>query len=711
MEYLAHRVEETGKTQSLLEHLSAVATLAAQFAAAFGASDVAYRCGMLHDIGKYSDAFQRRIRGSSQHVDHSTAGMQVALSECKDIPVAFCIAGHHSGLPDLGTPHDAPEEGTFYAKKKRTVGNQLEDYSAYRSEISLADCPAQPTAAQASDVFFIRMLYSCLVDADFLDTENFMSSQTIQRGGYASNETLWEMLHQTLQAKGWLKGENGLNKLRSQILNEMLNKAQLPKNLFTLTVPTGGGKTVASMAFALKHGLTHGMSRVIYIIPYTSIIEQTQDVFEAIFGKENVIAHFANVDYSDDAQELEQKRRLAAENWDAPIVLTTAVQFFESLHGNRSSRCRKLHNIANSVLIFDEAQMLPQPYLKPCVHVMAKLVKEYGCSAVLCTATQPALSPLFETESISTAHELCPQPAAMYQAFRRVRYENIGTCPNEVLVQRLNAHEQVLCVVNSRKQASAIFEALQGEGCFHLSTRMYPAHRRAVLHQIRLRLKQGEACRVVSTSLIEAGVDVDFPCAYRELAGLDSIIQTGGRCNREGKRTMEQSVVYCFESEQKPPESMQKSIATTRRAMKKHEDIASPEAISDYFKFLLYGLKSDDELDAKQIVKDSTSGKHPFACIAERFKLIETTEYTVYIGVPEAQPLVDQLNRFGPSRALLRKLGQYAVSVYPNQYKELLGCGAATAVAENAAVLTDIGLYHEQTGLLFSVQTGQALIY
>lgn len=712
--YIAHISEDKSREQSVEEHLLGTAKLASSFASEFGAEGAAYRCGDLHDIGKYPDKFQRRIRGSGGKVDHSTAGAQVAWLDCKDPVSAFCIAGHHGGLPDMGSMSDCAQEATLRAKLKRKPGIDIEDYTPFKTLIKIPPCehPKTLIATPEDCAFYIRMLFSCLVDADFLDTERFMTDGEKKRGEYQSLSCLWDKLLANIEEKRWLEGKDGINIKRSQILRALIAEGNLDKGLFSLSVPTGGGKTVASMAFALRHALLHGMRRVIYVIPYCSIIEQTQDVFAGIFGSENVVAHFSNVDYGDNENMPEDQRRLATENWDAPIILTTAVQFFESLYSNRTSRCRKLHNIANSVIVFDEAQMLPPPCLLPCVHAITQLVKNYSCSAILCTATRPSLDRLFARQlPDAEIKELCPEPAAMYESFRRVRYAHLDTLSDEALAQRLGHEKQVLCIVNNRKQAQALYAALKGEGTYHLSTTMYPAHRRAVLSEIRARLNKGLPCRTVSTSLAEAGVDVDFPTVYRALAGLDSILQAGGRCNREGKRDPQSSMVYYFDTEAKLPKGMEQNAAAMKWVLRSFKDIASPDAVEAYFEFLFYTLKGEEELDKAHIVKELASGSYAFASVAKRFHIIEENTYTIYIPRDEGVELVNRLcGQEHLSRALMRQLGRYAVNVYSSYYQRLLAQGAVKVVAENAAVLTDVTLYDENTGLALELAEGREYI-
>ncbi|NLT63115.1 MAG: CRISPR-associated helicase Cas3' [Clostridiales bacterium] len=712
MNYIAHIIPESGIEQSVFAHLKGTAEKASKFAEVFGAEKAGYFCGMLHDIGKYSEIFQRRIRGSSEHADHLSAGVLEA-AKLGNIPAAFCIAGHHGGLPDGGNKKTAdPYDSTLCGKMKRIVGTHIEDYNAFKTELSIpeSDIPNTFLTDKQSTFFFIRMLYSCLVDGDFLDTEEFMSGGAVERSSGDSIPVLLEKLNRFISP--WWDAETELNEKRCDILRKLIDSANADKGLFTLTVPTGGGKTVSSMAFALNHALCRGLNRVIYVIPYTSIIEQTQSVFEDIFGKENVIAHYANVDYATDENgEIIDKRYLAAENWDAPIILTTNVQFFESLYSNRPSRCRKLHNIANSVIIFDEAQMLPLPCLKPCISAISQLVKHYGCSAVLCTATQPALNRLFEeTLPQYKARELCPDVPGMYDFFRRVSYVKLGKLANSELAQRLMEENQVLCIVNSRKQAQHLFSLLDENGSYHLSTTMYPAHRRQILSEIRERLKSGENCRVVSTSLVEAGVDLDFPAVYRALAGLDSMIQAGGRCNREGKRNPKESIVYLFESEDRAPEIINQNISAAEHVMRKYKDIASPEAVKAYFDFLYYTLRGESELDNKQILKEIENSNMPFKTISEKFRIIENSDFTAYIPLGEGAKLVKTLEEFGATRKLIRKLGQYSVGVRPQHFNELVQMGAAEKLSENTVVLRDLSMYSKKTGLSLHVNSGQAFI-
>jgi CRISPR-associated endonuclease/helicase Cas3 len=716
MKFIAHSDQLNRREQEVLDHLEGTAALAEAFADEFDAKDEGKRCGMLHDVGKYSEAFQRRISGSAERVDHSTAGAYEA-AKLGDVPAAFCVAGHHAGLPDGGTRGDHEDKPTLHGRLNRAAKGKLEDYTAFKKEVTLPEAapPKRFLQRTESEAFFTRMLYSCLVDADFLDTERFMQNGKPERGGFPPLEGYREKL--AAHTAPWLEKPNGeLGEKRSEILRAAIAAGEKKPGLFTFTAPTGSGKTISSMSFALAHARMNSFRRVIYVIPYCSIIEQTQAVFENVFGAGSIVAHYADVEYKTDENKPDgerDKRYLAAENWDAPVILTTTVQFFESLFGNRSSRCRKLHNLAGSVLVFDEAQMLPVPFLRPCVAAISELVKNYGCSAVLCTATQPALGKLFaERENLPGVEpfELCPRREELYERFRRVRYETIGKLTDAELAARLSEREQALCIVNRRDQAQALYRLLPEEGRFHLSTAMCPADRRKKLRIIRERLKAGEPCRVISTSLVEAGVDVDFPAVYRALAGLDSIIQAGGRCNREGTPGVINGVVYIFESERPAPKLLAQNVAAAKYVLDQYEDIASPEAVSAYFNELFYIAKGMDALDAQNILKLCADPTLPFAQVASRFRIIDNAQFTVYISTAESKPLLAELERFGPNRERMRKLGQYAVGVYPQHYRELSKAGALREVAENAAVLEDTRLYSEETGLALTIEEGQGLM-
>ena len=706
MNYLAHTAPD-GRLQSVREHLTGTAEYCRAFASTFGAGDIAYLTGLSHDIGKYSDAFQRRLKGGPK-VDHSTAGALECLKQ-RHLFASFCVAGHHGGLPDGGARTDR-EGPSLLARLYRAGAGGLPPYSHWQEELSLPQLPPDRPSSPLDDAFFIRMLYSCLVDADFLDTEAFMAGQAPARGDPVSLSALRERLDGYIAP--WFPARNPLNQRRCAILERCISEGrQSNPSLFTLTVPTGGGKTVASLAFALHHALRNGQTRIIYVIPYTSIIEQTAAVFRSILGEEHVLEHHSGVLFDSGENATPEQMRLAraAENWDAPIIVTTAVQFFESLYSNRPSQCRKLHNLARSVIIFDEAQMLPIPYLRPCVNAIAQLVKGYGSTAVLCTATQPALGPIFhEFLPGMDSREICPPDLAADPIFRRVSFVKSGSHSWTEIAQAMQDTPQALCIVNSRKSAQTLYALLDSSSAYHLSTLMCPAHRKGMLAEIRQRLRDGLPCRVVSTSLIEAGVDVDFPRVFREEAGLDSVLQAAGRCNREGRHPREDSIVTVFRSEDKPPELFSIPIHAGRQALDRFEDPASPEAIECYFRELL-GLKGKASQDKHDILPLLSRGNFPFTEVSRRFQLIDSPTKTVYIPWADGQDLLEQLVRGERSRGLFRKLGQYGVSVYEPHLRALESAGALELLEDGSAILRDLSLYSPETGLSMTADSGQAL--
>lgn len=552
--FFAHSAEGDKKSwQHLGEHLYNVASSAKDFAEAFGAGEWAYWAGLLHDVGKFSEKFQHHLETGKGRDDHATAGARLVkdlwttrtapdgtAGEILSTLLAYCIAGHHGGLPEMGATGDIP--GTLRHRLSRKT---IPDYSSWRDILSLPDTLPRLSlksctrkSFQFSLSFFVRMVYSCLTDADFLDTECFCDKRKAEaRHGWVSIEKVVDAFRGTvakLSTPPDAKDESPVNPARREILSHCLSAAPLTQGVFSLTVPTGGGKTLSSLAFALEHAKRNGLRRVIYVIPYTSIIEQNAQVFRDVLGEElagrAILEHHSNYTHpregelnaDDHATARDAARfRLATENWSAPLVVTTAVQFFESLFANRSSQCRKLHNIAGSVVILDEAQMLPPELLQPTVAAIRELSLNYNVSVVLCTATQPALNKSGNLTMGFPAGRVCEiipeeQKGRLFNEFRRSKVVQLGKCSDETLAERLKKHDQVLCIVNKRAHARALFNALgDGEGHFHLSARMYPAHRKRVLEAIRKRLYDGLACRVISTSLIECGVDVDFPIVYR----------------------------------------------------------------------------------------------------------------------------------------------------------------------------------------------------
>lgn len=712
--FYAHSTDNPDKSdwQPLDDHLQGVAKLAEEFAAVFGAGEWGKAGGLLHDAGKVTNAFVKRLEGSSQRVDHSTFGARLAQENtgALGLLLSYAIAGHHGGLPDGGT-----QETELHYRLKH--GKVPEDVSLLPS-IELGDALRWPLAkpeektAGFSMAFFTRMIFSCLVDGDFLDTECFCSPEraAARPGGEASIAALQEKLDRHLAQLAERAEPTPVNRLRQSILEQCRAKAALSPQIFSLTVPTGGGKTLSSLAFALDHAVANRLRRVVYTIPFTSIIEQNARVFQDILGRESVLEHHCNYKENDDPEEAAYNRRrgLAAENWDAPVVVTTNVQFFESLFSNKPSRCRKLHNIAGSVIVLDEAQAIPTEYLEPCLAALKELVERYGCSLVLCTATQPALDDSALRNRLPAITEIIENPQQLYTDLRRTEVRFVGMLTDEELAERLAAQEQVLCIVATKPQARKLFEMLpEAEGTYHLSTNMYPEHRRRVLNEIRDRLKQTLPCRVVSTSLVEAGVDLDFPVVYRAMAGLDSIAQAAGRCNREGK--MEGlGRVYVYEPEQPARMPWVKlCVSRAEEALRSLPD-ADPLGLELMRRFfaLLYDVQ---ELDNKKILSAFPNQKQiqmvkdfyfPFRTVAENFRFIEDESIGVIIPIePEIEDLVQQLRYSEFPRSILRKLQTYSVAVRKNEFSELNAAGALELVDGLFPVLRNVAAYKQDVGL------------
>jgi CRISPR-associated helicase Cas3/CRISPR-associated endonuclease Cas3-HD len=709
--------------QLLKEHLDKVAQLTEERAAKFGAGKLGRIIGLAHDIGKYSEEFQKRLEGNKTKVDHATAGAQELWKKWQNpigVALAFTVAGHHGGLPD-------GNRGDLKNLPGRLEKNDIADYQAFDKEINIPDLCKNDLCniPHAKDVamfafnssFCIRMLYSCLVDADYLDTERFMDAEKyMARSGTISMKTIFKRLEKKLDLLAEKNRQNPsvINTARQDILNRCLKMAESKSNFFTLTVPTGGGKTYSSMAFALKHAIKNDKERVIYVIPYTSIIEQNAQVFrEALEENDNVVLeHHSNFEYPEDSFEdwdkHEKAHRLAAENWDMPVVVTTVVQFFESLYANKGSRCRKLHNMANSVIILDEAQMIPLEYMKPCLWALAELVLNYGATVVLCTATQPAIKELVPGNLKPV--EIMEDPDELQKTFKRVNVHYHGKMTDEEVVAGMMESSQVLTIVNTRRHARILFDLLleqTKEGIYHLSARMCPAHRKEVLTEIKGALLEGKACRVVSTQLIEAGVDVDFPAVYRSAAGIDSIAQAAGRCNREGRRKEAHVIVFDPEKHGMPTRGRFELVAgLTRMIVRQLEhsenDLMSLVAIEKYFKQLL--SVESDQLDAHKILSLIKDGgeelSFPFVKIASKFQLIDSA--TVSLVVPWDDYVLDLMegvehHPFPASK--VRSLQPYIVQVYQYELEALEKEKVVKSVGDVIKFVTDSSFYDSHYGL------------
>ena len=736
--FFAHTKDGADKSewQRLVDHLNNTAKIAADLGRDAEISELARIAGLAHDLGKYSQAFQQRLDGAKHRVDHATAGAQEIWKlygqthKWQALILAYAIAGHHGGLPDYGSLTDLGGEGTLLARRD-PAKTKLHDYSAYKTEIDISALSLPALALKRTQnmgfscSFLTRMLYSTLVDADWLETETFCNEDGKPRGGYESIEVLSSRFNDFLEQ--FDDPKTAINQKRSETLNACLSKSDLPQGIFTLTIPTGGGKTLASMAFALHHAVKHGLKRIIYVIPFTSIIEQNAAVFKDCLGEENVLEHHSNFDWEqvkrrpnvegqdDETNRADEKLKLAAENWDIPIIVTTNVQFFESLFANKKSRCRKLHNLAKSVIIFDEAQTLPREFMKPCMLAVQELILNYGASAVFCTATQPILKQFMSDMPDFT--ELAPDPQGLFSFYKRVHVKQSGTLTDGELLDNIQAYQQALCIVNTRKHAKGLFDRLADNGRFHLSTLMCPAHRKTVLLEVRNRLKNGEPCRVISTQVMEAGIDVDFPVGFRALAGLDSIIQAAGRVNREGKNP-QGGEMFVFEPDtefiKRTPTFIRQTAEAARSILREHgADPASMAAIQAYFSLLDVLQDPKRSADAKEILihLDRNDG-FDFKTAAEKFKLIDNN--TVAVIIPyndEARELIKKLAYMPHPTKILRQLQSYTVNIYEREFEALNIQGVIEMAADVYAVLNDMSFYDEKTGIILPASDGGAAIF
>lgn len=742
--YYAHsnHLEDRSGWQSLKHHLVATAQFAGEFGRPLRLEQVAYFAGLYHDLGKYSDEFQCRLAGAEIRVDHSTAGAVEMMRAGADSPpglrlmlelLAYCIAGHHAGLPDR-------KNGTAACldrRLKQTLPALDPVWKEELGELAFSDVDEDDLIPEVLKRFrqedfdfslsvMTRMIFSCLVDADFKETESYYAAFEGRQP-----DRSWGSLQELLPAFCSLydahmqKLQNPsqkLGRLRADILDRVREKAEEAPGLFTLTVPTGGGKTLASLGFALDHARLYGHRRIIYAIPFTSIIDQTVKVFRDVLGDAHVLEHHSAIDEEKwqtgqkEHRQQADKLKLAMEDWAAPVVVTTNVQFFESLFAAKTSRARKLHNIAGSIIILDEAQTIPRPLLRPAMRMLDELARAYGCTIILCTATQPALDKRRLDGGLPLeGRELAPDPQKLAKQLRRATIRMVGGRTNPDLTDALARENKALIIVNSRKHALELYreaEAAGLDGLVHLTTRQCAAHRRILLDDVRRRLKGAAPCRVIATSLIEAGVDVDFPRVWRAEAGLDQIVQAAGRCNREGKNDPAGSIVSVFAAPDYPPPPEIKCLTGDMgRVLKDHsEDLLSLEALEAYFGEVYWRMGED--LDREGILKMFTHSRrgtnYAFRTAAEKFRMIESGQVPVIIDYDEtSSKAIRQLQVPGKSSgALARDLQTYVVQVPPKARALLVQNGKASFAApdlrgDQFCVLADKSLYHKGVGLIW----------
>ncbi|MDN5752785.1 MAG: CRISPR-associated helicase Cas3' [Nitrosospira sp.] len=719
---LAHVTQDaTGvwREHSLEEHLREVSLLARDFAQPFGGTEWAALAGLWHDLGKYREAFQRYIKppsgyavdahleGAKGRVDHSTAGAIHAIAEfgVHGRILAYLIAGHHAGLPDWYTSETAGAALSIRAHQANLLTETLSQ--PISPDILRQNKPAGSIpGGREGFALWVRMLFSCLTDADFLDTERFMDeNRATERSGLPQLSNLRVLFERHMAKKSGSAAQTSVNRVRAEVLRQCRARASDDPGLFSLTVPTGGGKTLSSMAFALDHAIKHGKRRIIYAIPYTSIIEQTAKIFRDILG-DAVIAHHSNLDPDEETVQ----SRLATENWDAPVIVTTNVQFFESLFAARTSRCRKLHNIVNSVVVLDEAQLLPPEFLQPILNAINLLTKYYGVSFVFSTATQPALNSRsgfgWHFKGLEGVREIMQDRDALYCDLERVtvRLPDDFHQPNtwEDIAQALQQHESVLCIVNSRADCRELHR-LMPKGTVHLSALMCGAHRSYVIAEIKQKLKDGEPVRVISTQLVEAGVDIDFPIVYRAMAGLDSIHQAAGRCNREGR--FERGTVWVFVPPKPAPAGLllKAEQAAISMLFDYKGDPLARALLQPYFE-KLYAQADLDEQRIGDFLKAGDEFEVQFRSAAAKFNLVDESGYQP-IFVPygeEYAGLLGRLEKDGPKRWLMRKLQRYSVSLPQYQFEKMRDRHDVRELWQGMFALSSDALYHVELGVLLN---------
>lgn len=712
MEYYAHITQANGndkeqRVQSLETHSTHVAELAALFAAEFGCGDIARIMGLLHDKGKEQIEWQKYIQGVTGYnpmyaninsgPNHAYVGACIAQRLYPQLAplIAQPIAGHHRGLYDYceyieETKKDIPKE-VLIPESQSCAMPRLQNLKSYDLH------------------HLVRMLFSCLVDADGLDTEGFMNSEKSSlRGVHTTMEELLSKLEEYISHLKERSENTEVNRIRNYVQEQCVKESQGDAGSYSLTVPTGGGKTLASVLWALHHAVKNRLHRVIIAIPYTSIIVQTAATLKAIFGEENVLEHHSIVNPDDITnREHRERMQLATENWDYPIIVTTNVQLFESLFSNKRSDCRKLHNIVKTVLILDEVQTLPMNFYKPIVHTLDTMCRFFGTSVLFTTASQPVLTgriegtnPYVGFDALNSVHEIIPADAKLHDKLRRVELiiDETPKSYDEIAVE-LAKHQRVLCIVNTRRDAKELYERLPKEGiCLHLSRMMCPAHVSTTIQYIKKALKEEDnrPLRVIATQLVEAGVDIDFPVVYRQEAGLDSILQAAGRCNREGKNGICTTYVFSLGKEHSLPTGFISQTNNARLNMVGQYDWFAPETMTAYFKQLHCRI---DNFDKQQMQELLYKSECEFEKAANRFHLIDDQTIPALINWRDSISLYQRLLSEGPTYQLMKQMAQYSVNIRKHDFDKLKSIGAIEEPFENIYVITNPAFYHDDTGL------------
>jgi CRISPR-associated endonuclease/helicase Cas3 len=722
MDALAHSRNAEGQRHDLVAHLRAVSEKAAEFAQGFGGAEIAHYVGLWHDVGKLAPGFQEYLRRCEQDPspgqrgpDHKAAGSLLARQHAG--PAAFLVQGHHGGLRSR-SDFDAWLHGL---EGKSEVQDAIERARTLVPDLEPRDQLLPPADVRGDRLgwdFFLRLVFSALVDADHLDTEaHFDRGRAALRGGEVTMRELWQRFD---EGRGRLvtPRDDPVGRMRQEVYAACLCGASHPPGLFRLTVPTGGGKTLSGMAFALRHAIEHGLRRVIVAVPFISITEQTADVYRSVLERVEdahpvIIEHHSGgaADEGEGFTESEVRRRLAAENWDAPIIVTTTVQLLESLFAAGPSRCRKLHRLAQSVIVLDEAQALPSHLLTPILDALRRLCEQAGATVVLSTATQPAFDSVTAFANLS-AREIVPQPERLFATLRRVRYEwrTEQTSTWEEIARIVAGVPQALAIVNTKRDALALLDALDDPDALHLSTLLCGAHRRAVIREVRRRLEERAACRLVSTQVVEAGVDIDFPLVVRALGPLDSVIQAAGRCNREGRREHGKVVIVRPADGGTPPGAYRTACGVTEALLGAGD--LDPDDPADARRFFQRLFQTVD-LDREEI--QGVRERLDFAEVQRRFRMIDDdTEDVVmpYGGPGERRAVADALAQLRSgarsARVLMRRVRPYVVAVRRREVEAHRRSGLASEVMPG--LLEWLGAYDPVRGLVGDSVDPESLI-
>ncbi|MDR2489834.1 MAG: CRISPR-associated helicase Cas3' [Spirochaetaceae bacterium] len=714
--------------QSLEAHAEGTARLAAEFAGAFDSAEWGWLLGILHDLGKEKPEWQRYIRDKSGYNEDALCESERAPARCEHSIdgakfaeelfgkyagriLSYCIAGHHTGLPDWYKAAGAHGQRALNCRLENAAACTIPE----AVKQALRKLPPPKTFPWSFDrkgldaALWIRMLFSCLVDADRLDTERYMQPEKhLQRQGYASIGELHAQfdvyMHKKINASSPVNKK--LHEARQRVLSDCRAAAKEAGGFFSLSVPTGGGKTLSSMAFALDHAMAHNKKRIIYVIPYTSIIEQNAGVFADVFGSEQILEHHSSIDF-DDSKE---RAKLAVENWDAPIIVTTTVQFYETLFAARTLRCRKLHNIANSVVILDEAHLIPIQYIKPILAALHLLTVHYKTSVVVCTATQPVFEkqdsfPEFPGLPQGALREIITDRDELYQSLQRVKLETPKDSePTEWqdLAQELAALPRVLCIVSDRKSCREL-HALMPAGTYHLSALMCAEHRSEIIKRIKDELQTDANVRVISTQLVEAGVDIDFPVVYRAMAGLDSIAQAAGRCNREGKLGEGGRVVIFYPPRKAPAGELRKAAETAKSMLERGAvSMNDYHVFTKYFSEVYWKAASFDKKGIMDALKlDGNDLTMQFREASDNFKIIDNqNSYAILVPYKKGAEYIEALKKIGlPEWNLLRKLQRYTINIYEREFIHLREQGSLEEILPGVFALNNTVEYCEKTGL------------